>query len=152
AKTERTEARAEPQAAPKPASQAAHKSAPEPPPRRVDPDTPVTCQCGQVTAQPRYVLFDMVWGQLKRVQRRTLAGVFCRACADNAAIRATLVNWIAGWWAWPDGPRETIRAILNNVRGGRMPADRNARLLMRQARAFKTRGDLELAYNAALQA
>ena len=125
---------------------------PEPPPRRVDPDTPVTCQCGQITAQPRYILFDMVWGRLHRVQRRTVAGIFCRACADKAAIRASLVSWIAGWWAWPSGPRETMRAILTNIRGGRRPADRNARLLMRQARAFKSRGDLELAYSAALQA
>ena len=31
-------------------------------------------------------------------------------------------------------------------------ADRNARLLMRQARAFRSRGDLELAYSAAIQA
>jgi hypothetical protein len=112
----------------------------------------VTCQCGQVTAQPRYLIFDMVWGRVKRVQRRTVSGIFCRTCADRAAFRASMLSWLAGWWAWPDGPRETIRAILNNMRGGRKPADRNARLLMRQARAFKARGDLELAYNAALQA
>jgi curved DNA-binding protein CbpA len=126
--------------------------APEPPPARAAPDAPVVCQCGQVTAQPRYILFDMVWGRLKRVQRRTLGGVYCRSCADRTALRASLVTWFAGWWAWPDGPRETVRALLNNIRGGRKPADRNARLLMRQARAFRARGDLELARSAALQA
>src|SRR5262245_45579874 len=80
---------------------------PEPPPGRGAADTAVTCQCGQITAQPRYILFDMVWGRLGGVQRRTIAGVFCRACADKAAIRASMVSWVAGWWAWPSGPRET---------------------------------------------
>jgi hypothetical protein len=124
----------------------------EPPPRRAPADAPVVCQCGQVTAQPRYVLFDMVWGRLRRVQHRTLSGVYCRRCADRTAIRASLVSWLAGWWAWPDGPRETVRALLTNIRGGRKPSDRNARLLLRQARAFEARGDRELAQNAALQA
>ncbi|TAL00999.1 MAG: hypothetical protein EPO08_11790 [Rhodospirillaceae bacterium] len=113
---------------------------------------PVTCRCGQVTAQPRFVIFDMVWGRFRRVHRRSLSGVYCRSCADRTAIRASLVTWLAGWWAWPDGPRETVRALLTNFRGGRKPADRNARLLMRQARAFQNRGDMELARNAAEQA
>ena len=143
AQPEQRAAEPPPRATPRPA---------EPPPKRAAADAPVLCQCGQLTAQPRYVLFDMVWGRVKRVQRRTLGGVYCRACADKAAIRASLVSWVAGWWAWPDGPRETIRAVLNNIRGGRRPADRNARLLLRQARAFAARGDMELARNAALQA
>ncbi len=149
----RTEPKAEPRNPDPPRAEPRTEARPpEPPPKRAPADAPVLCQCGQLTAQPRYVLFDMVWGRLKRVQRRTLGGVYCRDCADKAAIRASLVSWIAGWWAWPDGPRETVRALLNNIRGGRKPADRNARLLLRQARAFRSRGELELARNAALQA
>jgi hypothetical protein len=45
-----------------------------------------------------------------------------------------------------------VRALINNISGGRKPADRNARLLIRQAKAFHKRGDVELARNAADQA
>ena len=120
--------------------------------RRTELIIPVACRCGQVTAQPRFVIYDMVWGRMRRVHRRSLSGVYCRSCADRTAIRASLVTWLAGWWAWPDGPRETIRALLNNMRGGRKPVDRNTRLLMRQARAFQKRGDMDLARSAAEQA
>lgn len=115
-------------------------------------EQPAVCQCGKVTAQPRYIVFDLVWGRLTHVSRKGIAGVFCRSCADRTAVRASLITWLAGWWAWPEGPRATVRALLNNIRGGRKPADRNARLLMRQARAFRGRGELELARNAAEQA
>lgn len=110
------------------------------------------CQCGKVTAQPRYIVFDMVAGQLNKINRKGLAGVFCRTCADKAALRASLITWIAGWWAWPNGPKETIKALVNNIRGGRKPPERNARLLIKQARAFKARGDMQLARACAEQA
>jgi hypothetical protein len=97
-------------------------------------------------------VFDQVLGRFNKVQRHGISGVFCRSCADRTAVRASLVTWLAGWWAWPDGPRETVRALLNNIRGGRKPPERNARLLMRQARAFRGRGEMELARNAAEQA
>jgi curved DNA-binding protein CbpA len=115
-------------------------------------EQPAVCKCGKVTAQPRYIVFDLVWGRLTSVQRKGIAGIFCRSCADRTAVRASLITWLAGWWAWPGGPRATVRALLNNIRGGRKPADRNARLLMRQARAFRGRGEMELARNAAEQA
>ena len=115
-------------------------------------DQPATCRCGKITAQPRYIIFDLVWGRLNKVQRRGVSGIFCRSCADRTAIRASLITWLAGWWAWPSGPKETVKALVSNIRGGRKPADRNARLLMRQARAFRARGEMELARNAAEQA
>jgi curved DNA-binding protein CbpA len=115
-------------------------------------EQPVECQCGKITAQPRYIMFDMIWGRLNKVQRRTLAGVYCRSCADRAALKASLVTWLAGWWAWPEGPRESVKALLSNIRGGRKPPERNARLLMRQARAFRARGDAQLARACAEQA
>lgn len=116
------------------------------------PDQPAICKCGRVTAQPRYITFDLVWGRLNRVQRSEITGVFCRSCADRAAIRASFVTWLAGWWAWPDGPKETVKALLSNMRGGRKPPERNARLLIRQSRAFRARSEMELARNAAEQA
>ncbi|MEQ9109505.1 MAG: DnaJ domain-containing protein [Rhodospirillaceae bacterium] len=113
---------------------------------------PELCQCGKVTAQPRYVEFDMVAGQGRSVKKKTVSGVFCRTCADRAALKASFVTWLTGWWAIPNGPKETINALLNNVRGGRKPADRNTRLLVHQAKAFQERGDLTLARGTAEQA
>jgi hypothetical protein len=113
---------------------------------------PELCQCGKVTAQPRYVEFDMVAGQGRSVKKKTVSGVFCRTCADRAALKASFVTWLMGWWAIPNGPKETIKALLNNVRGGRKPAERNTRLLVRQAKAFQERGDLTLARGTAEQA
>ncbi|MBM3514492.1 MAG: hypothetical protein FJX59_12390, partial [Alphaproteobacteria bacterium] len=142
---------------------------PEPPkaePRRPEPQSerkpeqpssstaepPAICKCGTVTAQPRYIAFDMVWGRGTKVQKKSLSGIYCRTCADKAAIRASLVSWAAGWWALPNGPSETIKAIVSNMRGGRRPAERNARLLVRQSRAFRARGEMELARGCAEQA
>ena len=113
---------------------------------------PEACQCGRVTAQPRYVIFDIVLGQITRIKYKTIAGVFCRNCAEKAAIKASCITWIGGWWAWPNGPKETIKALWSNIRGGRQPTDRNARLLMRQAKAFRDRGDAKLARGIAEQA
>lgn len=151
----KAQARQEASAGPKPESRRAGeppKPKPSPARTRTNLDEPALCQCGKITAQPRYVIFDLVWGRLKKVQKRTVAGVFCRTCADRAAVKASLVTWMAGWWAWPNGPQETVKAIVNNVRGGRKPADRNARLLLRQARAFRARGETDLARSAAEQA
>jgi len=114
-------------------------------------DQPAVCKCGKITAQPRYIVFDLVWGRLNKIQRRGVSGIFCRSCADRTALRSSLITWLAGWWAWPNGPKETVKALLNNIRGGRKPPDRNARLLMRQARAFRARGEMELARSAAEQ-
>lgn len=135
-----------------PAYERTEKREPDDAARQSAVEQPAICKCGKVTAQPRYIVFDLVWGRLNSVSRKGIAGVFCRSCADRAAVRASLICWLAGWWAWPDGPKATVRALVNNIRGGRKPADRNARLLMRQARAFKGRGETELARNAAEQA
>lgn len=141
---------------PKPRAETAAQAKPQaseyPAARGSDILIPMACRCGQITAQPRFVIYDMVWGRLGRVHRRSLSGIYCRKCADKTALRASMVSWIAGWWSWPHGPRETVRALINNIRGGRKPADRNARLLIRQARAFQKRGDNELARSAAEQA
>ncbi|MEQ9449670.1 MAG: DnaJ domain-containing protein [Rhodospirillaceae bacterium] len=126
---------------------------PEPKPARAGTDDqPAICKCGRITAQPRYIIFDLVWGRMTRVQRSSISGVFCRSCADRTAVRASLITWLAGWWGWPNGPRDTIKALISNIRGGRKPNERNARLLIRQSRAFRARGEMELSRNAAEQA
>jgi hypothetical protein len=147
----KAEAKPEPKPQPKPEPSKQEPPKAEQPKPNVS-DQPAMCQCGKITAQPRYVIFDMVWGRLNKVHRRGLAGVYCRTCADKAAIKASFVTWIAGWWSWPSGPRETLKALLNNMRGGRKPAERNARLLIKQSRAFRARGDMQLARACAEQA
>jgi len=152
----KAEAKPEPKPQPKPESPKQAPPKPEPPkaeqPKPNIGEQPAMCQCGKITAQPRYIIFDMVWGRVNKVHRRGLAGVYCRTCADKAAIKASFVTWVAGWWSWPSGPRETLKALLNNMRGGRKPAERNARLLIKQSRAFRARGDMQLARACAEQA
>ena len=131
------------------------KTEPKPTPEArtaTTPNQPAICKCGRITAQPHYIVFDAVWGRLTHVQRRGISGVFCRSCADRTAIRASIITWLAGWWTWPNGPKETVKALLSNLRGGRKPPERNAKLLIRQSRAFRARGEMELAHNAAEQA
>ncbi|MBL8642547.1 MAG: DnaJ domain-containing protein [Rhodospirillaceae bacterium] len=122
------------------------------PPKAASAEQPATCQCGNITAQPRYIVFDMLLGQITKLNRKGVSGVYCRTCADKAAIKASLITWLAGWWAWPNGPKETFKAIIANIRGGRKPPERNAKLLIKQAKAFKARGDMQLARACAEQA
>ena len=70
------------------------KAKPDPAAQAASDDSinPEVCQCGKVTAQPRYVVFDMVSGQGTKLKRKALAGVFCRTCADRAALKASFIT------------------------------------------------------------
>ena len=108
------------------------------------------CRCGQVTAQPRYVVLRrvksfLVWARIGRVE-----GIFCRDCADRAAAEASTSTWAWGWWS-PPGLLLTPWALLVNLLGGTKPRTVNARVLIRQARAFLAQGELDLAYAVARQ-
>ena len=109
------------------------------------------CRCGQVSAQPRYVVFRqvksfLVWAKMTRQE-----GIFCRSCADKAAAMASTITWMQGWWSLP-GLILTPLVLLGNLLGGKKPYDANARLLLCQARAFLNRGDVDLAQGVAHQA
>ena len=109
------------------------------------------CRCGQVSAQPRYVVFRqvksfLVWAKITRSE-----GIFCRACADKTAAVASTQTWLQGWWSVP-GLVLTPLVLLGNLLGGKKPNDVNARLLLCQARAFLNRGDVDLAQGVAHQA
>jgi hypothetical protein len=72
---------------------------------------PVRCaRCGTVSAQPRHVRFFQVVALGRSLSERTFAGVFCRACADRVAIRASLVTWVAGWWSLR-GPARSVLGL-----------------------------------------
>lgn len=108
------------------------------------PSTPFACAtCGAITAQPRYVVFHrvksfLIWAKASRVE-----GIFCRHCADVAAVRASTVTWISGWWS-PPGLLLAPLALIRNLFGGSKPRDQNARLLIRQARSFLALDEIEL--------
>ena len=109
------------------------------------------CRCGQVTAQPRYVVFRqvksfLIWAKVARQE-----GIFCRSCADRVAASASTKTWLLGWWSIP-GLILTPLVLLGNLLGGKKPNDANARLLLCQARAFLNRGDVDLAQGVAFQA
>ncbi|MEO5374562.1 MAG: DnaJ domain-containing protein [Alphaproteobacteria bacterium] len=121
--------------------------------RRQDPTDFFACgRCGRVSAQPRYVVFERVRGRVLKTVRDPVAGVFCPACAERTAVEASLYTWLRGWWALPFGPVHTLVALTRNLLGGRQPRDTNARVLLHQARAFLSRGDLDIARAIAEQA
>jgi hypothetical protein len=117
-----------------------------------DPIPPLTCcRCGQVSAQPRYLVFHRVRSYLVWARTSRLEGIFCRDCADHAAAEASTSTWAWGWWS-PFGLLLAPLALLRNLLGGTKPNQVNARILIRQARAFLGRGDLDLAFGVADQA
>lgn len=110
------------------------------------PSTPFACSCcGSVTAQPRYVIFHQVRSYLLWTKRTRREGIFCRDCADAAAVRASTLTWALGWWS-PPGLLLTPLALARNLFGGTKPRDQNARLLIRQARAFLALDEFEIAH------
>lgn len=116
------------------------------------PATPLACGCcGQITAQPRYVVFHQVKSYLVWARWRRTEGIFCRRCADMTAARLSTACWTGGWWS-PPGLVLTPLALLRNLMGGTKPRDQNARLLLRQGRAFMAQGDIALAHALAAQA
>jgi len=154
---ERTESRDSGPAKPE-ARSGAQKQRPPPPeqPQTARPAAAfaaVHCdRCDRIPAQPRYVVFLRIVGRLYRGRRTEIAGVFCRRCADIVALKCSLTTWLLGWWSLtPFGPFQTLRALAQNLVGGLKPADQNARVLARQARAFYGMGRPDIAGNLALQ-
>lgn len=113
---------------------------------------PIACSCcGSLTAQPRYVAYHTVRSFLIWAKTGRLEGIFCRVCADRTAVRASIITWLWGWWSLP-GLLLVPLALLRNLFGGSKPRRENARILIRQGRAFLARGEMELARSLAMQA
>ncbi|MFN3077615.1 MAG: DnaJ domain-containing protein [Alphaproteobacteria bacterium] len=109
-------------------------------------------ECGRISAQPRYIVFERVHRQGGKALREPVYGIFCPVCAERVGIRATMFTWIRGWWGLPMGPIYAIAAIVRNMFGGYLPKDANARVLLHQAKAFQVRGDQDIARAIAGQA
>lgn len=116
------------------------------------PSAPLCCtRCGKVTAQPRHIVFHRVKSFLLWARRMREEGIFCRDCADRAAVQASTATWAWGWWS-PPGLLLSPIALLRNLMGGTRSRIQNARLLIRQSRAFLAQGEVELARGLAEQA
>ncbi len=123
----------------------------------VGPPPPITTQpircteCGDITAQPRILVFRstiglVVWNRVHRVE-----GVFCSRCARGAGLRASLTTALAGWWAAPLGPFITAWCLLTNAAGGSRRRRADRRLALVNAQAFLERKHLDLAYALAVE-
>lgn len=117
------------------------------------PPEPIACSvCGKVTAQPRYVIFYEVKSFIFATTRTPIQGIFCSACAEKKALRATAITWVLGWWGIPWGFIYSLQAIFANLFGGERPHNINARLAAHQAWVFAVLGKIDIARAIALDA
>lgn len=108
---------------------------------------PICCsRCGQVTAQPRYVVFFRVYSFVLATMRNPVQGIFCASCARGEALKSSLITMFTGWWGFPWGPIYTFGAILSNGFGGKHEKKSDEMLTWYNALAFLSRGNLKLSY------
>ncbi len=116
-----------------------------------EPPEPIVCSCcGKVSAQPRYVIFFEVKSYIFQTTRSAIQGIFCSACAEKKAFKASAVTWLLGCWGLPWGFIYSVQAIFNNMMGGERPAIINARLAAHQAWVFAVLGKIDMARAVAL--
>jgi len=114
---------------------------------------PIRCtECGDITAQPRILMFRstigvLIWNRIQRIE-----GVYCSRCARRSGVKASLVTAIAGWWAVPAGPFIAAWCIMANAMGGSRRPKADRRLALVNAQAFLERSNPELAYALAREA
>lgn len=107
--------------------------------------------CGRTTAQPRHLVFHRIRSYLLWARIGRHAGLFCRDCADRAAIATAIACWSRGWWSLP-GLVLTPWALVIALLGGQRPRRDNFRLLRDQAAAFLARDNPALAHSLLDQA
>lgn len=130
-------------------SSAYQASAQEAKTRAID---PICCsRCGQVTAQPRYVVFFRVYSFVVMTTRRPVQGIFCASCAKKEGLKSSFITLFTGWWGAPWGPIYSIGSILNNGFGGKHERSTDEGMIWYNALAFLSRGNLQLSYALAMQ-
>lgn len=107
---------------------------------------PVCCDvCGKVTAQPRRLAFWRVTSFILVSSRHPVQKIFCRQCAAREQWKSTLWTSLLGWWGIPWGPVWSIGHGFTNAVGGSRETSVDERLMWRNAVAFASRGDGEIA-------
>ena len=110
------------------------------------PINPICCSsCGNITAQPRPIVYYRVISFLLSAVRTPVKGIYCSLCARKTALRSSLITALAGWWSIP-GFFWTIGAIASNAKGGTFSRKEEERLLWYNALAFTSQGTLTVAY------
>ena len=69
----------------------------------------------------RFVVFEYVISLFLISKQQVSSAYFIRAGEATflKSLPYTLVTLVAGWWAFPFGPANTIVALRDNLRGGR---------------------------------
>src|SRR6266849_3218745 len=126
---------------------------PAPPPRdRSEEIEPICCsRCGNVTAQPRSLVFYRVVSLILVTTRTPVQGVYCSACAKRTSLNSSRISSIGGWWGFPWGPIWTIGSIFKNASGGKNSSAVEERLIWYNALAFLSKGKLAISYALAQQ-
>jgi DnaJ domain len=107
---------------------------------------PICCsRCGQVTAQPRSLTFFRVYGFILAHVCDPIEGIFCARCARWEGWKSSIITVLIGWWG-RHSLFNVVRSILANGYGGKHEAIVDQRLMWHNARAFLSRGNLQLAY------
>jgi hypothetical protein len=107
---------------------------------------PICCsRCGQVTAQPRYVVFFRVYSFIIVSMRKPVQGIFCAACAKKEGLKSSVITFFTGWWSVP-GSIYSIFSILGNGFGGKHERAADEGMIWYNALAFLSGGNLQLAY------
>lgn len=116
------------------------------------PSEPISCsRCGKITAQPRSTVFTYVVSIIFVTFRNPIQGIFCSSCARKAALKASLISAVAGWWGFPWGPIYTIGSIIKNTMGGACSRPVNEGLQWFNTLAFLSQGRPAIAYALARQ-
>ena len=102
-------------------------------------------KCGNITAQPRYVIFRHVVSVVLVTITTPVQGLYCSSCARKLAFKASCISAIGGWWGFPWGPILTITNIIRNAFGG-TKAPSEEKLLWYNAVAFYSQGNFVLAH------
>jgi len=114
---------------------------------------PICCsRCGKIRAQPRSTVFYKVMSFVFVTTRAPVQGIFCSVFAKKAALQASLISAVLGWWGFPWGPIWTISSICQNAADGRYSKDVDERLLWYNALAFFRIGKPAISYALAEQA
>ncbi|WP_185969863.1 J domain-containing protein [Rhizobium straminoryzae] len=113
---------------------------------------PICCsRCGQVTAQPRHIVFFRVYSFIFMTTRNPVQGIFCASCAKKEAARSSIITLIAGWWGVPWGPLYSVGSIIGNGFGGQHKRSADEAMIWYNALAFLSHGHMQLSYALAMQ-
>ncbi len=105
----------------------------------------VTCHaCGVYDASLRHSLHPTVISTITSANESARVGIWCAKCRGIEATKAAAISLLAGWWS-VRGPKLTIAALRDNLRGGQQKPSTNAQMLREIAKLENDRRNPEFA-------